>query len=151
MGFNESLLLVIADKLLIGVILLIAGSVLNKRLEKFKGQIALQNVIAPSRLQAFTGLWNLTRSLTPRGKDLLPTEQDCASTFNELRKWYYSEGGAMHLAFESSDLCLKLLNATEAKNCSSAKELATSLRTQLKVDLGLYSKKQAGMRLPTID
>lgn len=151
MGFSEALLLAIADKLLIGVILLIAGFWLNERLEKLKGQIALQNAIAPSRLQAYGRLWSATQPLTPRGTDHLPTEQDCEAAFNDIRSWYYSESGAMHLALESADLCLKLLGALEARNSAHAKACATALRTQLKVDLGLYTKAQSRLALPLAD
>jgi hypothetical protein len=147
MDFNESLLLAIADKLLIGVILLIAAFWLNWRLAKLKGQIALQNAIAPARASAYGALWQLTQPLTPRGEQL-PTVQDCAGAFPEVRKWYYAENGAMHLSLDSTDACLKLLTALENRDAEAAKKRATELRTQLKVDLGLYTAAQAKVQLP---
>jgi hypothetical protein len=145
MGLGDSLLLAIADKLLIGVILLIAGLWLNERLEKLKGQIGLQNAMAQSRALAFGKLWNHTQPLTPRG-DELPTEEVCKGAFSEIRMWYYSEAGAMHLSFSATDQCLRLLKALEQHNSADAKKHATALRTQLKVDLGVYTKAQARAR-----
>jgi hypothetical protein len=147
MGFNESFLLTLIDKLLIGAILLIAGFWLNGRLEKLKGQISLQNALAPARALAFGALWKLTQPLTPRAGQL-PTIQECADAFLELRKWYYAENGAMHLSLDAADLCLKLLDSLENRDVKGAKRLATALRTQLKVDLGVYTRAQAGIRLP---
>ncbi len=144
---GRHLLGTIADKLLIGIILVIAAFWLNERLEQLKGQIALQNAIALSRASAFGALWNLIQPLTPRGEHL-PMEQDCAGAFSDLRKWYYSESGAMHLSLDATDLCLKLLNALESRDAKAAKRWSTALRTQLKVDLGLYTVAQAKIQLP---
>jgi hypothetical protein len=150
MGFNESFLLTLIDKLLIGAILLIAGFWLNGRLEKLKGQLALQNALAPARASAFGALWKLTQPLTPRAGQL-PAAQECVDAFLELRKWYYSENGAMHLSLDASDLCLKLLDALENQDAIKAKRLASGLRTQMKVDLGVYTRAQARVSLPRGD
>lgn len=147
MGLGDSLLLSIADKLLIGVVLLIAGLWLNERLEILKGQIGLQNAMAQSRALAFGTLWALTQPLTPRGVEL-PTEETCKGAFPEIRKWYYSEAGAMHLSFAATDQYLALLTALERRDSEAAKKHASALRTQLKVDIGVYTKAQAKVRLP---
>jgi hypothetical protein len=147
MGFNESLILIIIDKLLIGAIFLIAGFWLKGRLEKLKGQLALQSALAPARASAFGALWKLTQPLTPRARQL-PTIQECADAFLELRKWYYAENGAMHLSLDASDLCLKLLAALENQDGKAAKKLTSGLRTQLKVDLGVYTRGQGRVSLP---
>ena len=147
MGLNDSLLLAIVDKLLIGVVLLIAGVWLNERLELLKGQIGLQNALAEARAVALGLLWNATQPLTPRG-DELPTEEVCKRTFTEIRKWYYSEAGAMNLSFDATNECLGLLKALETADAKVSKTHATALRTQLKVDVGVYTRAQAKMRLP---
>ena len=147
MGLGDSLLLAIADKLLIGLVLLIAGLWINERLEILKGQIGLQNALAPARASAFGALWKATQPLTPRG-DELPTAEVCRGTFTEIRKWYYGEDGAMHLSFAATNECLGLLKALERQDCSAAKKHASALRTQLKVDIGVYTKAQARDRLP---
>jgi hypothetical protein len=92
-------------------------------------------------------LWKLTQPLTPRGEQT-PTEDECKGAFPEIRRWYYSESGAMHLSLDATDYCLKLLLALERQDPASAKAHATALRTQLKVDLGVYTKSQAKVRLP---
>jgi hypothetical protein len=142
MGLGDSLFLTIVDKLLIGVVLLIAGLWLNERLEKLKGQIGLQNVMVQKRALAFGSLWELTQPLTPRG-DEFPTEDDCKGAFEHIRRWYYSEAGAMHLSFEATSQCLMLLKALEKRESANAKTHASGLRTQLKVDIGVYTKSQA--------
>jgi hypothetical protein len=147
MTFNESLVLAVADKLLIGLILAIAGYWLNWRLEKLKGQLALQNAIAPSRTVAFGALWHLTQPITPRGNHL-PSEQECANAYEELRKWYYAENGALYLSLDGSDLCLKLISALEGRDARAAKKTASALRTQLKIDLGMYTAADAEVQIP---
>ena len=147
MGLGDSLLLAIADKLLIGVVLLIGGLWLNERLEVLKGQIGLQNALAQARAEAFGCLWKATQPLTPRGSEL-PTSEICKGTFAEIRKWYYSEAGAMHLSFAATDECLGLLSALERQDCAASKAHASALRTQLKLDIGVYTKSQARTRLP---
>ena len=146
MNFEDALLLAIIDKLLIGLVLLIAGLWLNTRLERLKGQISLHNALAQHRAAALGALWNLTQPLTPRNVDPEPTV--CKSSFNDLRRWYYSESGAMHLSYEATDQSLGLLTALQATtpNCVSIKHLASKLRTQLKVDMGVYTKRQSKIK-----
>jgi hypothetical protein len=142
MSFDQSLLLTIVDKLLIGLLLLIAGYWLNGAVERMKGRIALQNALAPARSAAYSKLWGHTQGLTPRGK-LLPSAQDCEKAFIETRAWYYSEGGAMHLTHDATRLTLQLLTCLEQRDAEQAKAIASALRTQLKLDLGTYSKSEA--------
>jgi hypothetical protein len=147
MELGDALLLSLADKLLIGVVLLIAGLWLNERLEVLKGQIGLQNALAQARADAFGALWKATQPLTPRA-DELPSAEVCKGTFAEIRKWYYSEAGAMHLSFAATNECLGLLKALEQLDGAATKEHASALRTQLKLDIGVYTKPQARKRLP---
>jgi len=142
MGLGESILLAVVDKLLIGIGLLIAGLWLNARLELVKGQIGLQNALAQSRATAFGVLWESTALLTPRGDDV-PTEDACNGAFAKIREWYYSGNGAMHLSFAATGHCLGLLEALERRDSAAARKRATALRTQLKVDIGVYTKAQA--------
>jgi hypothetical protein len=142
MSFDQSLLLTIVDKLLIGLLLLIAGYWLNGAVERMKGRIALQNALAPARSAAYSRLWGHTQRLTPRG-DVLPSAQDCEKAFMETRAWYYSEGGAMHLTHDATKLTLQLLACVERGDSTQAKAIASALRTQLKLDLGTYSKSEA--------
>ena len=127
MELGDSLLIAIADKLLIGVVLLIAGLWLNERLEVLKGQIGLQNALAQDRAKAFGVLWMATQPLTPRNE--LPTEEACEGAFPEIRKWYYSEAGAMHLSFDATNECLGLLKALEHREAGAAKKLASDRKS----------------------
>jgi hypothetical protein len=142
MDFDQSVLLTILDKLLIGLLLAIAGYWLNGALERMKGRIALQNALAPARSAACAKLWGYTQRLTPRG-NILPSAEDCERAFTETRAWYYSESGAMHLSHRATRLTLQLLTSLEGRDLEQAKTVASALRTQLKLDLGTYSKSEA--------
>jgi hypothetical protein len=114
MDLHDPLLLTIVDKLLIGILLLIVGLWLNERFEKLKGEFALATAFAQLRAGAIGALWKLTQPLTPRGGDV-PTAKPCKAAFNDVRKCYYSDLGAMHLTFSATDTLLQLLNALEKR------------------------------------
>lgn len=148
MGLENPLFLAILDKLRIGVFLLVAGWWLNGRLEKLEGQIALHTALAQARATALGSPWSLTQPLTPRSA--LPSASDCSAAIIELRKWYYSQSGAMHLSFDATGRFFRLLQALEQlePDCAKAKQLTSELRTQLKVDMGVYTSGEARAQLP---
>ena len=150
MGLENPLLLTILDKLLVGILLLVAGWWLNGRLEKLKGQIALHTALAQARAAALGSLWSLTQHLTPRSA--LPSASDCSAAFTELRQWYYSQSGAMHLSFDATGRFFRLLQALEQAepDCAKAKQLTSELRTQLKLDMGVYTSREARAQLPGV-
>jgi hypothetical protein len=152
MNLADSVLLAIVDKLLIGVLILVFGFWLNARLEKLKGQIALQNAVAPNRGAAYEKLWALTEDLSPRGPLELSRDK-CQELLNALRKWYYENGYAMYVSLDAADLVLKGLAVLERSEeeqfePQEAKRAFSSLRTQLKVDMGVYTPAEANMQIP---
>jgi hypothetical protein len=73
------------------------------------------------------------------------------SCFEDLRKWYYDQRNAMYLSLDAADLFLKGLKLLEHADQDSAKDIKdhfSSLRTQLKVDLGVYTKADAKIQIP---
>lgn len=147
MDISDNIFLAIIDKLLIGVVVLIAGYWLNSKLEKLKGQIALQNAVAAARGEAYQKLWKLTEKLSPRGESL-PSKSECEGAFLDLREWYYSDGNAMYLSLKATDFFLKCLEALEKANQETAKRNATALRTQMKIDIGTYTERESRVQLP---
>jgi len=150
MNLPDSILLAIVDKLLIGILILIFGFWLNARLEKLKGQIALQNAVGPSRGAAYAKLWALTEELSPRGSLELPRDK-CMQLFDALRGWYYTAGNAMYLSLDAADLFLRGLKVLEHPDRSEpeiAKKIYSALRTQMKVDLGVYTPADARVQIP---
>ncbi len=151
MNLPDSIILTIIDKLLIGAFVLLFGYWLNERLEKLKGQINLTNAVAPNRAQAYAKLWEITGPLSPH-VDKPQNDQEIQKVQQELSTWYYDDGNAMYLTFEASDLFLKsipLLENGSTVSWDERKKAFSLLRTQLKVDIGTYTRKQARLQLPT--
>lgn len=150
MNLPDSIILALVDKLLIGVLILIVAYWLNNRLENLKGSLSFQTALAPQRTAAYQVLWVKTGPLTPRDVKSLDVSAAKDACFKDLRAWYYEQGNAMYLSLEAADLFLaglKLLERTEI----SAKEIRehfSSLRTQLKVDLGVYTRADEKVRIP---
>jgi hypothetical protein len=152
MGLSDSVILAIADKLLIGVLVLIVGFWLSQRLETLKAGLAFQTALAPQRTAAYSALWAMTEPLSPRERSTLSFSQ-AETLFEQLRTWYYDKGNAMYLSLDAADLFLRGLSALERADQARAKEirgLFSNLRTQLKVDLGIYSKADAKLQIPRV-
>ena len=152
MNFSESILLAIFDKLLIGVLVLMVAYWLNRRLESLKSSLSFREALAPNRTAAYQALWEKTEPLTPREDSELDLDLKAAKSlyFERLRTWYYKQGNAMYLSLDATDLFLRGLNLLEREEVSPKRirKHFSSLRTQLKVDLGVYSRADAKIRIP---
>ena len=148
MNLADSLVLAVVDKLLIGVVVLVVGFWLNHRLETLKGSLAFNTALAPLRTAAYGTLWEKTRELTPRDGSV--DVKRAAALVKELRDWYYDKGNAMYLSLNAADLLLGTFRLLESDQVTPIriKESFTTLRTQLKVDLGIYSKADAKVLIP---
>ena len=150
MTLSDSIILAIIDKLLIGVIVLTVAYWLNHRLEILKGSLSFQTALAPNRTEAYQTLWEKTERLTPREVRSLDVSTAKGSCFEDLRDWYYKNGNAMYLSLDAADLFLgglKLLERTDV-SAEEIKNHFSLLRTQLKVDLGVYTKADAKVQIP---
>jgi len=154
MGLEESIILSIIDKLLIGVLMLVFGYWFNEKLEKLKGQINLTNAVAPNRANAYENLWEITEPFSPHF-DKPHDNQEMEEVREKLSSWYYDDGNAMYLTFEASNLFLKSLALLDKEEdvpwediWKDIKKAFSSLRTQLKIDIGTYSQKEARRQLP---
>jgi hypothetical protein len=151
MNLPGDILLVIVDKVLIGVLVLIVGYWLNKRIETLKGSLAFQTALAPERTGAYKTLWEKTKPFTPREVAELDVNVVKSSCFKDLRDWYYDQGNAMYLSLDAADLFLggiKLLEHADQGSAKKIKDHFSSLRTQLKVDLGVYTRADAKIQIP---
>ncbi len=150
MELCDAIILAVVDKLLIAVIVLLVGFWLNRKLERFKGGLSFQTALAPNRTQAYQGLWAMTEPLSPRDIKSLDVSVAKGRSLQQLRDWYYKNGNAMYLSLDAADLFLRGLQLLE-RPAVSAKEIKdhfSSLRTQLKVDLGIYGRSEARIKLP---
>jgi len=150
MNLAEMLSVAADDKVLIGLLGLVAGYLLNRRIETLKGGLAYRTALAPKRTNAYEALWKLTEPLAPRRVSDLDVSAAKGGCFADLRRWYYNGGNAMYLSLDAADLFLQGLELLESDHVRAEKtvELFSSLRTQLKVDLGVYSRKDARTRIP---
>lgn len=150
MNFSDSLILTIVDKLFVAILVLIVGFWLNHRLEKLKGQLAFQSALAPQRTASYAALWEKAEALSPRDAASLDAKKT-EDLLKQLREWYYEKGGAMYLSLDTADLFLKGLKMLERPEDLRPKEITDSfsaLRTQMKVDLGIYSTADAKVQIP---
>jgi len=149
MTFENELLITIVDKLLIGILVLIVGFWFKARLERLKGQLQLGRAIAPKRASAYGELWQLTEPLSPSRPDEISLEER-EKLRETLTSWYYDKGNALYLSLNASDLFLKGRRLLAKESTARAKEVTdafSSLRTQMKVDIGVYSDKDAKVQL----
>ena len=150
MSLSDNLILALFDKLLIGTLVLIFGYWLNHKLESLKGDLSFRTAIAPNRTAAYQALWEKTANFTPRETSPLDVSLARTDYLTNLRDWYYEAGNAMYLSLGSSDLLLrgfKLLERTDV-SAQEIKDHFSRLRTQLKVDLGVYSPADASVQIP---
>ena len=140
--------ILILDKVLIGVIVLVFGYWLNVRLERIKGEIGLRQVMAGNRTKAYQELWKMTEPFAHSESEIPKREEQEKIKINFIL-WYYEKGNAMYLSLNATDLFLKgieLLSA-EQKDQEIIKKHFSKLRTQLKVDTGTYTQKDAQVNL----
>ena len=153
LNFNQQLLLTIIDKGLIGIILLIIGFWIKTRIERLKGEEALRRLIvgqiASARSPAYLELWQLTVKTSP-SKTRALSQQEKDDLFDSLTTWYYDKGNAIFLSVAATDLFLKARGMLKESNSSDQEttDAFSKLRTQLKVDMGVYSDQDARTQLP---
>jgi hypothetical protein len=93
-------------------------------------------------------LWALTEIVSPSVTDDLTNEQ--RKQFAEtLRTWYYTDGNGIYLSRKAADLFLKAkASLTDpGKDSKAIREAFSALRTQLKMDAGVYSAKDAEIQI----
>jgi hypothetical protein len=61
MTFGQEIVLALIETGLLGLLVLIAGFVLNRALERHKSDLEWQKVVAADRAKAYRQLWALTR------------------------------------------------------------------------------------------
>jgi len=140
LSFGQQLALTIIDKAIIGVLLLIAGYLLNAALERRKAGDELKKAIALERVNAYRELWKI--SIRPFDATTRPA---MATAF---RDWY-SAGGALFLSFNAASSYFQVQKMlTDAKVGEEATRAELSrLRTELKHDCGTYERREADTQI----
>jgi hypothetical protein len=88
-------------------------------------------------------LWELSSITSPTEPHF--TEKQRRDLALSLRDWYYKDGGGMYLSITAADLFLKAKDALNdsGKDANNVREAFSLLRTQLKVDAGVYNANDA--------
>ena len=114
--------------------------------------------MAENRAKAYQDLWKMTEPFAySKSESEFPKLEEQKEIKGKLVLWYYNEGNAMYLSLDATDLFLKCkeqlpgdedeIEQTAIKD-KSIKEIFSELRTQLKVDTGTYTQKDAQVKLP---
>jgi hypothetical protein len=147
MDFVEKLILAVADKAVLGLLILAVGYWLNRKLEQFKSELDLRRNVAADRAKAYRELWQLTQKLGGTS-DARPIDPVARKTFSEeLYSWYWDQGNALYLSQRATALLMKSWPKLESGSAKEVREHFSSLRTQLKIDCGVYSEKEARGRV----
>jgi hypothetical protein len=130
----------------------LAGFAAQWLLQERKSRDELVRALAEQRAASLCKLWDITT---------LPIEVTAlgarASTPSEVREqldrsvldWYTKQAGALFLSWHSTQLLFRLLDLLRSEPAYKEElELAvSSLRSQLKLDCGVYSRSEARRRL----
>ena len=145
----QQILILFLDKFFIGLLILAFGYWLNLRLERIKGQIGLSQMMAGNRAKAYEDLWKMTEPFAYSKSEILKRDEQ-EEIRRKLVSWYYDKGNAMYLSLNATDLFLKgiKLLPVEQTDQTPIKNIFSELRTQLKVDTGAYTQKDAKVKLP---
>jgi hypothetical protein len=143
MDFAEKLILAVVDKAVLGVLVLAVGYWLNRKIERFKGDIALSRSIAADRAKAYRDLWKLTQTVGGTGKKQ-PIDPAVRKSFSkELYAWYWDQGNALYLSHSAAALLMRSWPKLQSGSDQDVREHFSSLRTQLKIDCGVVTEKEA--------
>jgi hypothetical protein len=146
MTFGQELVITLIDSLVIGGLLVVVGWWLNLQLEKFRSQQEWERQQQTRRVNSYQNLWSLTEAVSPSVKrNYTEAEKDILS--QRLRAWYYAEGG-IYLPQKTADLYLKAKNSLEGGSTpDEIRDAFSSLRTQIKVDVGTIDEEQATVQI----
>ncbi len=139
----EKLSLLIIDKALIGVLLLIVGLWINRKLHVYKigleESVGTRVRIAERRLPSYRKLWEITQPTTRARKSDLSMEER-KELYDKLCIWYYEKGNGIFLSNETRDLYLSAREDLLKKAISNddITETFSQLRTEIKNEIGIY-------------
>jgi len=146
MSFIQQLIIVVADKLVIGIAIVIVGYIFNRRLKAMENkaqtdlQVAAQ--IAGARLPAYKSLWAHQAMLSPT-LDLDLTVQQRKEREDELRTWYYTDGNGIFLSHAATTRYLEAVASLKGEETKKIKAAFSDLRTQMKEDMRIYNSEEA--------
>jgi hypothetical protein len=164
MSFIQQLIIVIADKLVIGIAIVIVGYIFNRRLKAMENKQMLEKEIrdlqaqkdlqvtaqiAEARLPSYKTLWEHQEIFSPT-LNLDLTAQQRKEREDKLRTWYYIDGNGIFLSHAATTCYLEALACLrkEGEETKIINDAFSDLRTQMKEDMRIYNSEEA--KAPTV-
>jgi len=142
--FEQLIVLSAASDLVFALAIAFAAFWFDRRLQERRARDETLRELATSRAAAFASLWQLTQSATSG-----ITRDGRTKLDQELNDWYYEKAGALYLSWGSADCFLRALSEARDES-TSGKQLAavfSALRTELKIDAGIYRPSERKKQL----
>jgi len=146
---SSEVLKILFEKGLLALVVLFAGFLLNWILQKNKLRREAANEIAYDRSQAYLDLWKALAAIRPRSDEIITHEKKDEIEF-AIVDWYHKEAFALYMSWGTARRYMLLRKALQEQHINSDKirKRVSKLRTQLKVDCGIYSGLEAILPLP---
>jgi hypothetical protein len=126
----------------------------GKELEHYKWEkqvdLEFKKSVMPARLEALKSLWNFMEPLSPTASTPL-SRVDRKELDSQLGRWYYANGNGIFLGIDAAAAYFGARGALRDEQISD-KEIRTAfsrLRTQIKIDVGVYSPEEAKRQIGT--
>jgi hypothetical protein len=151
MSFEQQVFLTILDKGLLAIALALVAGLVKWWLQRDQARKDLVREIAAFRAEAYASFWKRTEPF--RRTDPDPITEDVRSTaLEQLNRVYFDEGGAMYLSHQAASRLIRAKQLLKNKaDEQDVREAFSRFRTQLKTDLSIYTRRDAGKRLPTAE
>lgn len=150
MTIDEEILLIFLEKGLLAIVLVVVGFLFNWILQSARLRKEMANELAVDRAAAYKELWKKLASIRPGiGKKILPS--DVEATEKVLVDWYHHEANALYMSWTTARqymLARRWLNKKPI-NSRQIRRRISRLRTQLKIDCGIYSGIEGILPLPS--
>lgn len=139
----EKFALLLIDKALIGVLILIVGLWINKKLHEYKigleEGVSTRVRIAERRLPSYRKLWEITQPTT-KARDSQLSMEERKELYGKLCSWYYETGNGIFLSNNTRELYLSAREDLIKDTISNEEVTKTfsNLRTEIKNEIGIY-------------
>lgn len=139
----------LGQNIIIALLGLSIGYVTSLLLAKFNAKMALQrelkNAIASKKIEGYVALWELC-------DQRISSVEEMGVRRDDLNNWY-AKGGGLFLPFKATNHFFGAVKILEKKDISALDDLHkefTWLRTEMKFEVGSYTRKEADTSLPNV-
>jgi len=149
---STQVFLEIAKLVLLPAIGFLAGFGAQWLLQERKSRDEMVRALAEQRAEALCRLWEITT--LPRAVTTLGAKADVPTPLREqldhsILDWYTRQAGALYLSWTATQRLFRLLDQLRSAQTHKAEleSAVSSLRSQLKLDCGIYSASEARREL----